>query len=327
MNVYLTFDIEVWCGSWQELDARFPPAFERYIHGRSAAGEYALPKTLEILNRHGLRGVFFVEPLFSARFGAAWLERICRLIQDAGQEIQLHLHPEWTDEIQPPVFPDKPLKKRQHLIHYDRAEQTRLVALSRELLEAAAGTPVTAFRAGSFAANRDTLAALAANGIAVDSSLNAAYPLSGEDLRGELDLETPQRWNGVELAPMSIFRDGLGKLRHAQIGACSFAELRQAMDDAQAQGRGQFVILSHNFELLRSGTSLPDAVVVRRFDALCRHLAAHRERLPTRGFADYAPPRATTARLAPPRVGKFATLTRYAEQALRRLPPALSPLR
>lgn len=324
MNVYLTFDVEVWCGGWQRLDERFPAAFERYIYGRSPAGEYALPKTLEILDRHGLRGVFFVEPLFSARFGSDWLERICRLIGDAGQEIQLHLHPEWTDEIRPPVFPDKPPRKRQHLIHYDLAEQTRLVALGRNLLEAAAGGPVQAFRAGSFAANRDTLLALAANGIAIDSSLDAAYPLSGEDLRGELDLDMAQTWNGVELVPMSTFRDGLGRPRHAQVGACSFAELRQAMDHAQRGGRRQFVILSHNFELLRSGSSLPDAVVVRRFEALCRHLAAHRERLPTCGFADYTPPPPTAAAPALPRVGPLATLVRHAEQALRRLPPRFS---
>ena len=70
MNVYITFDVEVWCNSWRDLDARFPASFERYYFGRSDAGDYALPKTLEILNRHGLLGVFFVEPLFSARFGS-----------------------------------------------------------------------------------------------------------------------------------------------------------------------------------------------------------------------------------------------------------------
>jgi len=73
MQVHLTFDIEVWCNGWQQLDQRFPAAFERYCYGRSAQGDYALPKTLEILQRHGLTGVFFVEPLFSARFGASYL--------------------------------------------------------------------------------------------------------------------------------------------------------------------------------------------------------------------------------------------------------------
>ena len=49
VKVYLTFDIEVWCGGWKDLDAKFPASFERYVYGRSSAGDYALPKTLEIL--------------------------------------------------------------------------------------------------------------------------------------------------------------------------------------------------------------------------------------------------------------------------------------
>lgn len=56
LQVHITFDIEVWCGGWDDLDARFPAAFERYFYGRSEAGAYALPRTLEILNAHGLQG-------------------------------------------------------------------------------------------------------------------------------------------------------------------------------------------------------------------------------------------------------------------------------
>ena len=65
MNVLLTFDVEIWCNSWHTLDTDFPASFERYVFGRSGRGEYALPKTLEILDEHGLQGVFFVEPLFA----------------------------------------------------------------------------------------------------------------------------------------------------------------------------------------------------------------------------------------------------------------------
>ena len=58
MNVYLSFDIEVWCNGWKDLDGQFPASFERYVYGRSSRGDYALPKTLEILERNGLKGVF-----------------------------------------------------------------------------------------------------------------------------------------------------------------------------------------------------------------------------------------------------------------------------
>jgi hypothetical protein len=113
MRVYVTFDIEVWCDGWSDLDGRFPSAFDRYYYGRSPAGEYALPKTTEILNQHGLVGVFFVEPLFSARFGSSYLDTVAGLIGGAGQDIQLHLHPEWTDEITPPILADVSRKRQR----------------------------------------------------------------------------------------------------------------------------------------------------------------------------------------------------------------------
>ena len=81
MNVYLSFDIEVWCNGWKDLDGQFPASFERYVYGRSSRGDYALPKTLEILERNGLKGVFFVEPLFAARFGIDKLAVIVDLIR------------------------------------------------------------------------------------------------------------------------------------------------------------------------------------------------------------------------------------------------------
>ena len=117
MNVHLTFDIEVWCNGWANLDSEFASCYPRYVFGHSKHGDYALPKTLEILNNYGLRGVFFVEPLFSARFGARYLEQIVHLIDKADQEVQLHLHPEWTDEINPAIIPNIS-SKRKHLTYY-----------------------------------------------------------------------------------------------------------------------------------------------------------------------------------------------------------------
>jgi hypothetical protein len=317
MKVHLSFDVEVWCNGWQQLDARFPAAFERYVYGRSPAGSYALPATLDILNRHGLQGVFFVEPLFSARFGAQYLQRIVRLIEDAGQQVQLHLHPEWTDELAAPPIADAS-RKRQHLTHYSLLEQTQLIGHGLALLRAQAQGAVTAFRAGSYAANLDTYRALEANGLQLDSSLNEVAPISGPDLPGGVGSSSVRPVAGVQVYPVSTFVDGLGRLRPAQVGACSLGEMTQALDCAAALGRRHFVIVSHNFEMLRPGSSAPDQVVVRRFEGLCRHLARHPGRFEVGGFAS-----GTAAALDPvqtrPRTAAWATLQRLGEQAWRRL--------
>lgn len=316
MKVYLSFDVEIWCNDWRNLDARFPASFERYVYGRSPRGDYALPKTLEILARHGLHGVFFVEPLFAARFGVEHLATVVGLIQDAGQEVQLHLHPEWTDEIRPLPIPGA-THKRQHLSYYTLDEQSTLISLGMTLLAQAGCAEVQAFRAGSFAANADTFRALARCGIAVDSSLNLCHPDSGTDLRNQADFEQPSEIDGVAELPMAIFTDGLGRLRPAQIGACSFAEMRQAMECSARSGAGHFVVLSHNFEMLRQGRSTPDSIVVRRFESLCAYLGREHRELPTASLRKR--PTIDAAPATRPRVSALATGRRVAEQALRRL--------
>ncbi len=219
MNVHLTFDIEVWCNGWENLDREFATCYPRYVYGRSRRGDYALPKTLEILSRHGIKGVFFVEPLFSARFGQEYLQRIVRMIDDAGQEIQLHLHPEWTDEIDPPILADVS-RKRQHLTYYSFEEQVELIRYGKSLLEAALGKNISAFRSGSYAANTDTFRALARNdiscfGVPRRIRPNAAGP-SGR-------LQFPGNASGTHLSPtirLDRFCHRFTQLRNAQTGSC-----------------------------------------------------------------------------------------------------------
>lgn len=315
MNVYLSFDVEIWCNSWKELDARFPASYDRYVFGGSRHGRYALPQTLEILARHGLHGVFFVEPLFAARFGVEHLARIVELIKAAGQEIQLHLHPEWTDELEKPPIRNAS-KKRQHLSYYTFDEQLSLIRFGKQLLREAGCDEVTAFRAGSFAANRDTFRALAQAGIGIDSSLNSTHPDSGGDLAGHPAFDRTSLLDEVMEVPMTVFRDGFGRPRPAQVGACSLLEIRTALASARVAGRRNFMILSHNFEMLKPSSSEPDWIVVRRFEGLCRFLEQQRDTLPTASLKARPEP---DPECLPTQASKTATARRFIEQAMRRL--------
>lgn len=314
MKVHLTFDVEVWCNGWDRLDQEFPAAFERYVHGHSAKGDYALPATLAIMNRHGLRGVFFVEPLFAARFGERHLAEIVQMIEAAGQQVQLHLHPEWVDEISPPPIADAS-RKRQHLSHYTRDEQTQLLGYGLELLRRHTTAPVYAFRAGSYAANLDTYAALAAVGLHVDSSLNRAFDVSAPDLGARAAPASLLQVGDVSVYPVATFRDGLGRLRPAQVGACGLAEMQHALSAAAAAGRRHFVIVSHNFEMLRPGRSEPDPFVVHRFEGLCRFLASRPDEFQVETFPEHGAGEDPAAEFATP---AWPTLLRLGAQAARR---------
>lgn len=282
LDVLITVDVEIWCDGWQDIDARFPDAFQRYIHGPTADGDYGLPYQLKVLSEHGLKGVFFVEPLFAARFGQQPLAEIVGMIEAAGHEVQLHLHTEWVDEAREPLLPSA-AGKRQHLRYFSLDEQTILIRKGKAMLEQAGATNVNAFRAGSFGFNRDSLHALAANGLPFDSSYNAT--LMGPDsgvMPGTL-MTDPARCDGVTEYPMTVYSDGRG-LRHAQLTSCSSAELEGLLWQALEQGRQAFVLLSHGFELLNTAKTRSDPVVVQRFRRLCQFLEQHSDSFRTGGF-------------------------------------------
>ncbi|WP_204320123.1 hypothetical protein, partial [Klebsiella oxytoca] len=51
---------------------------------------------LEQLARHGLKACFFVDPMPALVYGLDPIRRVVGAILEAGQEVQLHLHPNWT---------------------------------------------------------------------------------------------------------------------------------------------------------------------------------------------------------------------------------------
>jgi hypothetical protein len=316
LDVFFTVDVEVWCDGWDDIDRKFPDAFRQYVYGTTPRGDYGLPYKLRVLGDHGLTGVFFVEPLFAARFGLEPLAEIVGLVRDGGQEVQLHMHTEWVDEARRPLLAGVN-RKRQHLRHYSLEEQTILLAEGAKLVERAGGGAVTAFRAGSFGFNSDTLTALVANGITFDSSYNASMMGPDSGVMPGIDLVDTVLCEGVYEYPMTVFRDGTRSLRHAQLTACSYAEMEGLLWQALESGRNSFVILSHNFELLNDTRSRADDVVVDRFRRLCSFLDRNRDSFRVSGFKGLKP-RVGDSRPAPLVSPIWRTGARMLEQAYRR---------
>ena len=316
LDVFFSVDVEVWCDGWDNLDEKFPDAFRRYVYGQTARGDFGLPYTLQVLRDYDLKGVFFVEPLFSTRFGSQPLEEIVGLIRDGGQEIQLHLHPEWVDESVEPLLKNIS-GKRQHLRYYSCVEQEILVAAGKRLIAQAGGGECTAFRAGSFGFNRDTLKALVANDIRFDSSYNATiFGLDSGVAPGQVMVDAFE-CEGVQEYPMTVYDDGTASLRHVQLTACSHREMEGLLWQALESGRRTFMILSHNFELLNKSRLRPDDVVVSRFRQLCAFLDRNRDSFKVRGFEGLSPD-PVMQQPAPLKSPVWKTAMRVLEQAGRR---------
>jgi hypothetical protein len=315
VQVFFTVDVEIWCDGWKDIDSKFNGAFRRYVYGDTPAGKFGLPFIVKTLRDHGLVGNFFTESLFAARFGLSPLTEIVQIIASHGQDIQLHLHPEWADEATVPLLPQS-ARKRPLLRDFTANEQVTLIAKGIELLEAAGAAHPIAFRAGSFGLGRDTFGALEANAIAIDASYNYCQFGQQTGISPEGPLLQPARVDGITEYPMSFFIDGLGRPRHAQVGACSFRELRDLLETAAAESWHCVVLLFHNFELLDPSQRRADRFVIRRFEQLCRYLSDHRDVFRCGKFEELDG--GDLGRPAPPKSSLRGTLVRYAEQGLRR---------
>jgi len=193
-----------------------------------------------------------------------------------------------------------------------------LIGFGRRLLQEASGMSISAFRAGSFASNRDTYRALRRNGILIDSSLNAMADFSKGSLAPISPPYAYREVEGVSVYPVTVFRDGLGRKRPAQVGSASLSELQSVLTAAARVHRPNVVLVSHNFEMLKPGSVEPDWTVVRRFEGLCAWLAERRDQyevgpLPAGRSDDDASSR------YPLHAPALATLRRHVEQLRRRL--------
>jgi len=294
--VFLTVDTEF---AWRHHAAglELPAVYARSIEPAGVG----LAHQLAVLARHRLKACFFVDPSPALAYGIDPVRRMVGTVLDAGQEVQLHLHSQWHDPA------------RFELWQFDRAAQAALIAQAAALLVEAGAPPPIAFRAGSYAADDATLAALAAQGFAYDSSHNGAAAPQWSRTTLPARRIAPVAHQGLVEVPVTVIEDAPGSLRTFQLCALSAAEARAALDHAAREAHAAVTIVSHGFELATRNGLSPNRVHVRRFESLCAHLASRRDVLPTVHFADRPPlPLDRDDRPLPPSWPR--TARRHAEQ-------------
>ena len=262
------------------------------------------------LARHGLKATFFVDPMPTMVFGLDAIRPVVEAILGAGQEVQLHLHPNWSGA--------KPgdagaAHARFNLIDYNRDEQHALIAGARDLLKACGAPDPVAFRSGSYSANDETLTVLAELGFRYDSSHNGADAPWPSQIGLPRRQIAPVERHGITEVPVTLIEDMPDNLRHFQICAISQGEMRAALDHAAAEGHAAVTIVGHSFELANRAGTRPNGVHVARFEALCGMLADARETLPTTQFRDL-PDFSASGEAVPLAPNMLRTRWRQAEQ-------------
>jgi hypothetical protein len=238
---------------------------------------------LEALRRHGLKACFFVDPMPALVYGIEPVRRMVEPILAAGQEVQLHLHPVWQSVAEGAVE-----GRDFELTCFGADDQLDLIETARDLLVEAGAPPPVAFRAGGYAADVGTLAALLELGIRFDSSHNGSHHPDPSALPLEPDLVGPADLGGLVEVPVTQIVDAPGRLRHLQLCAVSSEEMEAAFRHALRQRHPLVTLVSHSFELASRDGRRPNRTLCRRFERLCAFLEAQRDTLPAAHFADLA---------------------------------------
>jgi peptidoglycan/xylan/chitin deacetylase (PgdA/CDA1 family) len=243
---------------------------------------YGAPRIMDILEDHGTRGTFFVDVYNRVTLDEGLLREACQEIVRRGHEVGLHTHP---------AFPSgrRGYGMEQVLSRYDLAWQTDFIRRGRDMITRWIGRPPRSHRAGGYGANLDTLRALAACGITIDSSLFSGYVHCG--LNGLLSYRNaPSRWESVLEIPISVtgtsFIARVGRRKWTLLTmtkkvdpdwAGLFELKRQilALRDAELD---PLVIMLHSYALLDVGGSFrPVPAAERKFRELISWLSAQED--------------------------------------------------
>lgn len=302
--VFLTIDTEL---MWRHHAAGLPLT-EQMTRSLEPAG-VGVAYQLATLAKHGLKATFFVDPMPTMVFGLDAIRPVVEAILAAGQEVQLHVHPNWTGA----RADDVSRHARFELIDYSLDEQRALIAGARDLLKACGAPDPVAFRAGSYAANDDTLIALADLNFTYDSSHNGADAPWPSQIGLPPRQIAPMKHRGIIEVPVTVIEDTPNSLRTFQICALSQGEMRAALDHAVSAGHEAVTIVGHSFELANRAGTRANGVHVGRFEALCRMLADASDTLPTTQFRD-GPRFARESDAVPLGPNQLRTRWRQAEQ-------------
>lgn len=273
-RVLLTIDTELtWRPGpdWEHWET----AYERSYEAAGVGVRYQL----RVLAQYALKACFFVDPMPACVYGIEPIRRMIEPIMEAGQEVQLHLHPLWVGAR------DGQTRSERQLARYDAVAQRDLIQRARDLLvEAGAPEPI-AFRAGNYSANDDTLSALAELGFRYDSSHNGHQHPWPSAIGLPRDQINPVVHRGVTEVPVTLITEGRGS-RHLQICAVSLGEIKAAIEHAGAQHQPVVNIVTHSFELANRAGTAPNKIHVKRFEDLCAFLSKERTRFPTAFFTE-----------------------------------------
>lgn len=284
-KVVITVDTEPSVAGAFADSVRYKPLIHEPVWGESGGKSQALGFMLDTLTRYKLHGTFFVETAHRSYFSEKIMGEYARKICDAGQDVQLHLHPCWLSFEAGWREGDTPFSDQCCELTEDQL--ISIINSGCAQIAEWTGKKPYCMRTGNFSVSKSVYRAMNAAGLKVASNICVAVAPPSTD--------TADQWGGlpglagglhnlegVMELPVACFKDygpvGRGNMRGLQVTACSFAEQRKYLFDLHEANAPIAVIVTHPFEFLQwSGPDYSNLranrLVQRRFERLCAFLA------------------------------------------------------
>ena len=299
-QVFLTIDTESSIGgAWSDPSRRPLPASHR-VFCQNDSGAYGIPLIVEILREYGMCATFFYETLASLVLGESDIARGINYLLEAGQDVQLHVHPtfrHYHDYLQSGDRTTLRAKARlpDLMDMYPEQEQVAFIQEAMTILRRYTGAHPDAFRAGCYAANHSTLRALRHVGIPIDSSYNPAYCSFHSFSERPLATNEVQKIEQTWEFPVTVARTriGEGAYKPLEISAISSWEMERSLIALHENDVPHVVLMFHSFSAVKArnvyySAFRPDRIVIHRLRRLVRFLARHHDRFQVTTFHEAA---------------------------------------
>lgn len=234
---------------------------DKQIWGKQPDGEHGIRRIMDLLDKHGFKGTFYLNVYEAAKHGEPRIAEVARAIHQRGHDLQLHTHP-------------APMFGFRHMQHADFDHQVEVLKRGKELIREWTGKTVIAHRAGAFAANLDTIKASRASGLAIDGSFapTSSYTMLSRQLPAS---NFPQVVDGVIELPISYYTQlrfgSWQSSRILDVEATSLDEFKSVVRQFRDGGVPVVTILMHSFSFVRFGPANP--AMEQRFDQMLEFLA------------------------------------------------------
>jgi hypothetical protein len=283
-EVCITVDTEFSIAGALTRPDRYRPVSGPPVYGLIGGREHGLGFLLDCLGAHGLAATFFVECLNPSYFGDRPMGRVVERLLAAGQDVQMHLHPEWL-YFRDPRWIERvaTMRPRPNGSCAGRSidELIEFMRLGRDAFERWGAPAPVALRTGSFHVDRLVYRAMTAMGLRLASNVGLAVYRARDPA---LHLRGGMHWiNGVLEVPVLTYTERVGHWHRPRLLSplsTSWPEMRALLWAARRAGISPVVLITHPFEFIKSADLqftriVRNRIVQRRFAALCRFLAEH----------------------------------------------------